>query len=554
MVGVPLMDGVVGPAGSTARSSSTLSPPSSFERFVLAKPSYGPQYAQLYFCRLVQLRPAATAAAHAAWGPASPALRYADRVQSATATSDMDAAVVGVIFRDLTAKPSILREYGRAAAELIPAPPARTIATYDSGDPADRIILEDETGRFALDVSDVRDEFRHLVTGFIVAVRGRENRTTGTFKVAAVATVCLAPQPPLPELSADAFVCIVSGLGLGAPDFEGMLASELLLEYLRANVGDERDEGFSAKIVHLILAGNSVLSPKKLHDPFAIAAMLKPHLAVDSATQKAVAAPIVQLDRFLTSAAAAVPVSLMPGEHDPANYLLPQQPIHRCLLPSASRESNLHRVPNPYERAIDGRVFLGTSGQNVQDFVLYDADAAESVASACNASAARTGQSPTVGKHGAALKELADKECIMQEPVTSNERFASQNCSTIALDTLHAMLSNRHIAPTAPDTLGSYPFYERDPFVLESTPHVFFAGNQPEFGTRLWRTEITPDKPLAGEALGDGPAEAGVNVPELKDIRLVSVPRFDQTGLAALVNLRTLECTTVHFGDRVLSS
>jgi hypothetical protein len=27
--------------------------------------------------------------------------------------------------------------------------------------------------------------------------------------------------------------------------------------------------------------------------------------------------------------------------------------------------------------------------------------------------------------------------------------------------------------------------FRRDPFIMESTPHVFFAGNQPEFATRI---------------------------------------------------------------------
>ena len=33
--------------------------------------------------------------------------------------------------------------------------------------------------------------------------------------------------------------------------------------------------------------------------------------------------------------------------------------------------------------------------------------------------------------------------------------------------------------------LGCYPFQDRDPFVLEETPHIFFAGNQPEYASRL---------------------------------------------------------------------
>lgn len=48
---------------------------------------------------------------------------------------------------------------------------------------------------------------------------------------------------------------------------------------------------------------------------------------------------------------------------------------------------------------------------------------------------------------------------------------------------MESLLTWRHLAPTAPDTLTCYPFHDRDPFVLEATPHVLFAGNQPTFKT-----------------------------------------------------------------------
>lgn len=63
---------------------------------------------------------------------------------------------------------------------------------------------------------------------------------------------------------------------------------------------------------------------------------------------------------------------------------------------------------------------------------------------------------------------------------------------------MESMLRWRHVAPTAPDTLcnapwqgkikltlGCYPFQDCDPFVLEETPHIFFAGNQPEYASEL---------------------------------------------------------------------
>ena len=43
----------------------------------------------------------------------------------------------------------------------------------------------------------------------------------------------------------------------------------------------------------------------------------------------------------------------------------------------------------------------------------------------------------------------------------------------------------RHMAPTAPDHLPCFPFYEEDPFIIESSPHIYFIGNQNKFETKL---------------------------------------------------------------------
>jgi DNA polymerase delta subunit 2 len=491
-----------GAVGSVRRAESALSPADSWSRFLLRKPAYAPQYAQLYFCRLVALRPGAREAARRAWGVPSETLRYADSVLAAAATPDVDAAVAGVVFRDLPGKPSILAQYGRSSSVLIPAPPARGVEPYSSDSSRDRVVLEDETGRFALDVSDVSDRFSRLATGFVVAVRGREDRKTGAFKVSAFVSTGLAPQPPLRELPADRFICIVSGLGFG-DQRTSPLAGELLLEYLRANVGGEEEETFCGAIAHLIVAGNCVSMPTEDvcdggRSSRTLAALLKPQLPVRAGTQLDASSAIVYADRFLTAAAASLPTSVMPGEDDPVNYLLPQQPIHRCLLPSASRQANLDRVTNPYERHFDGRVFLGTAGQNIADFHMYNSHPV------------------SAGADGAG---------------------AAEGGTLATLAAMRDMLDNRHLAPTAPDTLGSYPFCESDPFVIDRSPHVFFTGNQAAFGTSTHRPSASRAS-LPGDACD-------------ARVRLVSVPRFDVTGTAVLVNLRTLDCTSISFRGNV---
>lgn len=43
------------------------------------------------------------------------------------------------------------------------------------------------------------------------------------------------------------------------------------------------------------------------------------------------------MDIFLSNLAMCCCVTLMPGEYDPTNAMLPQKPLHPCLLPKSSR-------------------------------------------------------------------------------------------------------------------------------------------------------------------------------------------------------------------------
>jgi DNA polymerase delta subunit 2 len=79
----------------------------------------------------------------------------------------------------------------------------------------------------------------------------------------------------------------------------------------------------------------------------------------------------------------------------------------------------------------------------------------------------------------------------------------------------------RHIAPSAPDTLWCYPFQDRDPFIVEQCPDVYFIGNQPRFDT----SELVGSK---GQR-----------------VRVITIPSFAETGCLVLVNLSSLQCKVV---------
>ncbi|KAF6086600.1 DNA polymerase delta 2, accessory subunit [Phyllostomus discolor] len=185
-------------------------------------------------------------------------------------------------------------------------------------------------------------------------------------------------------------------------------------------------------------------------------------------TQAASVEAVKMLDEILLQLSASVPVDVMPGEFDPTNYTLPQQPLHPCMFPLATAYSTLQLVTNPYQATIDGVRFLGTAGQNVSDIFRYSS---------------------------------------MEDH----------------LEILEWTLRVRHISPTAPDTLGCYPFYKTDPFIFPECPHVYFCGNTPSFGSKIIRG------------------------PEDQTVLLVAVPDFSATQTACLVNLRSLACQPISF-------
>eukprot|EP00177_Eucheuma_denticulatum_P000543 GFKZ01000972.1.p1 GENE.GFKZ01000972.1~~GFKZ01000972.1.p1 ORF type:complete len:507 (-),score=63.15 GFKZ01000972.1:502-2022(-) len=461
------------------------------------KRNFKPQYSHVYFSRLKCLSASVLATAKKKFGEENEGkLKYASRISDIGSTKDAEVVIVGVIFRHMSSKPSILAQYELPSHDLIPAPPPRSTSTYVGEN--DVVYVEDGFGRCAVDLSALDSASVHLsfTTGFVLALKGREDRLTGSFKVTAFGSVGPAPQKPITELATDKYVCVISGLSLGKNNADS-LPAELLLEFLAGNSGDEEEEAASAAIVQLVIAGNLV--PKLENTESGASAVLQPHRPVQNGEKERVAGPIYQVDRFLSAAAATIPVAVMPGEADPVNYLMPQQPYHRCLLPSSSRNANLARVTNPFACTLDGRHLLGTAGQNVTDLALYEK-----------------------GRHG-----MSDG---------GGEGTSDEPSAEKVLDILELLLRNRHIAPTCPDTLASFPFANgKDPFVLHSTPHVFFAGGQKEFGSRMF--QLRSDETL-------GSSFESMDIDGLKQenkVRLISVPRFDETGWAVLVNLRTLD-------------
>lgn len=256
----------------------------------------------------------------------------------------------------------------------------------------------------------------------------------------------------------------MSGLEIGRLD-DDPFQRQMLVDLVTGQLGDESLQEMMSKITRTVIAGNSLSDRTRDREAATRAKYLSKK--TEAGTKDAVTA----LDDFLLQLAAGVDVDLMPGEFDPSSFALPQQPLHHCMLPCTAPLATMHCVTNPYDFSVDGVRILGSSGQLVNDVVRFTAG---------------------LDNH---------------------------------LDVLEKTFVAGHLAPTAPDTLGCYPYAGEDPFIIDTCPHVLFTGNAPSFGNRIFR--------------GSGN----------QTVLLLAVPRFSETGTCVMVNLSSLECQTLVAGS-----
>ncbi|KAF8398510.1 hypothetical protein HHK36_017439 [Tetracentron sinense] len=417
------------------------------EKFEILNEKYkGQQYSQIYFARLHNARNLLYSLVEK-WKPHLPVCTVLGLKEG------KECVIVGTLYKHMKLKPSILDEYSkeRSAVPLV--------KPHNFMHPDDQLILEDESGRVKLGGTVLSPSL--FVTGLVVALHGMETGA-GDFLVQDILEAGLPPQIELPlDSREDKYVVFVSGLSVGSST-SNPLQLQLLVDHITGHLGDEKEQSIASKIVRVVIAGNSVEIPHGLLNG----------QNLGSKDQSKLSEPIKELDILLTQIAAGIPLDIMPGPSDPANFSLPQQvfilPLHRCLFPGTSAYNTFVSCTNPHSFELDNVRFLGTSGQNIDDLDKYS--------------------------------EAKDR-----------------------LDFMERTLRWRHLAPTAPSTLGCYPFTGKDPFLIESCPHIYFVGNQNKYETRLLRGS------------------------EGQLVRLICIPKFCETGVAIMLNMSNLECHALSF-------
>lgn len=212
--------------------------------------------------------------------------------------------------------------------------------------------------------------------------------------------------------------------------------------------------------------------------------------------------PIIGLSSHLGDIARSMPIHILPGATDPIGAILPQQPFPRAMFGSISSYASFSCETNP--------TYLRLGPAESSEQLMSVDDAAESTPDSSNL------QERTLLIHSG-------------QPMDDIFRYLPSPPAT-RLSVAESTLRWRHLAPTAPDTLWCHPYLKTEPFIIEETPDIYIIGNQPSFKTKLVVDMNTVE---------NGAEKSG------KRCRIVLVPKFKDSGIVALINLRTLEVRTV---------
>lgn len=292
------------------------------------------------------------------------------------------------------------------------------------------------------------------------------------------------------------FIAFASGLDFGAPRADK--AAEFITTFLRGELfgvihtpdGQLDQRVLPAQIQRLVLCGNSTKQPEKIDE---VQRGSYRTAQTNADVYSSIKNSYISMDAWLEKLAPIIDVDVIPGANDFSNSFLPQQPLNSCMFPTLVEKNvtSLNLTPNPHQFKMDGLIFLGTAGQNIQD-------------------------------------------------ILRNRRNIDELGAAV-----HTM-ELRHLCPTAPDTLRVHPFKEHDPFVVADSdlqlndddemageskdkqsiytvvPHVYFVGNASKYAEKL----VQEDKQF---------------------MKVFTVPAFSQTHSMVLLDTATLETYEITF-------
>lgn len=316
-----------------------------------------------------------------------------------------------------------------------------------------------------------------FVTGTVVAIKGSIS-SNGFFEASDVVFPGIPPIHSMPEkyneIIADTsdtlqrdmfedlenreFVAFVSGIAFNGVNIKN--ETERLAQWICGEYGKPKDQLLSSRITRFIIGGNNIGEEEDINE--VIKGSFVTH-DINEQVYNSISNSIESFEEFIKMVGQKCDVDIMPGDNDIAGSFFPQQKFNIYLFPSLIKDKNIIFSTNPHMFSINDLLFLGTSGQNIEDI------------SRC--------------KDMTGLK---------------------------AVDILEETLEMRHLAPTSPDTLRSYPFTTDDPLIIEETPNIYFSCNANEFESKTIKHV-------------DGMT------------KIITIPSFSKTSSIVLLDLDTLE-------------
>lgn len=396
--------------------------------------------------------------------------------------------VIGTTFVDMKYKPNILKE---VSGNIYEAPEFGDDSQYSKlertrihsySDPrSDQIMLEDDSGRLVLD-GELLEKIV-LVTGVVIGVLGMAIEP-GIFTIVDIVYPEAADQIPrqIDQSTPNQYILMLSGLRISPSSKKAPL--EILKEFIMGELittGDIAD--MLRQTTELVILGNSV---EVVGNPQKHLTGKDKYRVVNKSNYDAQSMEL--LDKFISDLLVSIPVTILPGETDPAELEYPKIPLHHSLFELSSTRRNFKRQTNPCWLEVNGVRMLITSGENINDMFKY--------------------MIPNIHVEvGDGLESPIRKEILHDSRLKLLESNMLWQC----------------IAPTCPDTLPCYPYCKTDPFCLDETPHVYAVGCQPKFESSEMTLKRKSD-----------------NNPKVK---VISVPDFQETGQCVFMNTKTLECT-----------
>ncbi|RKP30145.1 hypothetical protein METBISCDRAFT_16968 [Metschnikowia bicuspidata] len=392
---------------------------------------YAHQFFSLYQQRLAMLKPRVDHETTRRWGNNTRQVNgkfIQHKPKILDITSGELCWVSGTIFSDMKHKLNILQEVERGTDDVLLQPPPKYLDAENEA----VVMIEDESGRAILH-NDALLRKSHLVTGCVVGVLGMEIQA-GVLEIMEIVHPVPAPQQGAEERTAfpQEWIAFVSGLSVGR---ETALDLKIILlqQWLSGELGGSSDVGMARSISALVMVGNSIAEDE--HEDTLDFSTTNNFGSKN--TSKLSAESLAVFGLWLSEVLATVPVVVMPGDSDPCEVCLPQQPIHRALFGKNCAyvgSQSFSALTNPaWMELANGLRILATSGQNVNDIYKY-------------------------GKNSPSLQ--------------------------LTLEIMELTLRWQVIVPTAPDTLYCYPYEDRDPFSLDETPNLYVVGNQCASGSR----------------------------------------------------------------------